>query len=263
MTSPPAPPPSGRLAGLLGGPSLAVGAGQVVLLVLAWTLLLGAEPPRGGLLVAVWFGGGAVAGLVDGAVVLYGGRTRSLRGRLVLGGLRFDGAGARAAVVAGSLLLGNVLGRLLVPGDVVEEATGLASVTAPLIAVLAGVIGALGGIVLLLLVVMPVGFVIASFLRPRDDEPPVNVFGVMSVGELRGGGLVLLGIAWLFPGLIFATTGIVDGDTARGWLASCGVAVLLVIVGVVVNNRAVARRNRAGIVTPFDQGLRGLRRRRR
>jgi hypothetical protein len=255
----------GPVAGVvhrIGWPALALAAVQVIVLALAWPVFVGLEPPRPELLLIVVLVVPTLAGLVDGALVLYGGRTPTVRGRLMLGGLRDDGAGWRMLVLVAALGIGDLAGWLRVAPGRIEAALDLAPASALLIAVLFGLVGYLAAFVVLLLVILPVGFLVASFLPPGHDEP-VNVFGVLSVGELRGGAMTLLGVAWLFPGLILATTGIVEKEEARLWLLTCGVAVLVIVLGVVVNNLAVRKRNRAGVVTVFDQGLRGLRRRRR
>lgn len=257
----------GRAVRLIGWPSLAVAAVQVIVLAVAWPLLLGAGPQAdqqsGIALFAVWFGGGVIAGFVDGVIAFYGGPAPSLRSRLVVGGLRLEGAGARMLVLVLSLGLGDLAGRVRVASTAVESATGLEPWPALLIAVLFGILGALAAVAALLMVVVPIGFVIASFLPVPADEKPANVFGVMSVGELRGGSLTLLSLSWLIPGLLLMGYRVGGEDAAWGWLISCGVAVVLAVVGVVINNLAVKKRNRAGVVTVFDQGLRGLRRRRR
>lgn len=254
--------PVARVVHRIGWPPLALGAVQVIVLALAWPVFVGLEPPRAELLLLVVLVVPAVAGLVDGTLVLYGGRTPTVRGRLMLGGLRGDGAGWRMLVLVASLGIGDLAGWLRVAPGRIEGVLDLPPASALLIAALFGLIGYLAGFVVLLLVVVPVGFLVASFL-PQGDDEPANVFGVLSVGELRGGSIVLLGVAWLFPGLTLATTGIVETDEARLWMLTCGIAVVVIVVGVIVNNLAVKKRNRAGVVTVFDQGLRGLRRRRR
>lgn len=218
----------------LGLPSLISAAAHATLLLVSWPLLVGAG--RDDLLLAVWFGGGMLAGLVDGVVFLYGGSARSFRARLVLDAGSTGAAFARWVLMAAAIVVGDLVGWLLAgPSSELPrvDATGLLALA---MAVVLGLLGAAVAALVMLLVVLPLGLLLASVLPRRPGERGSRLLGSGVVG-LRAAALILLPMGWMLAAAVLAGLEVGGETGAVLWIASCVLAAGLIVLGVVLHNR--------------------------
>lgn len=238
-------------------PGYLIAAGiEAVLIALAWFIFFGVGRQQGEWVLFIAASIGAVVGGRAILAAMYGGDGLSARARLTLAGFQLANPVARGLLFLAAVAVGSVAVRAFLPAGLIVEGMGVNAWNLVLMTVLVAALGAMLTIALIFIVVVPIGFVAASFMKPELSTKPSNAFAVMSNGELRGGSIAIVSGAMLGVSLWLVFNG-----AGPLWIAVAALTLVLTAVGLIVNYRAVQVR-RLTVETDFDDGLFGIRRRR-